>query len=118
MAAMMSSRVRVGGCTTAAVPANDTTPIRVCCGWSLTNARAAACAAASRVGSTSVARMLPDTSIARMIVSCCVGSVTSACGRAIAMIISVSATRNNTGGTCRRNRCPMPIASLTIARLA
>jgi hypothetical protein len=46
------------------------------------------------------------------------GSVTSACGRAIATIISVSADQEQDGGTWRRNRWPMPIASLTIARLA
>jgi len=80
--------------------------------------RAAACAAAMRVGFTSDARMLPDTSSARMTYSCWVGSVTVATGRAIATIISASATRNRIGGTCRRTRWPAPIASRTIDRLA
>ena len=62
--------------------------------------------------------MLPETSIARMIVSCCDGSVTTAAGRAIATIISVSAIRNRSGGTWRRKRLPAPIASRIIARLA
>ena len=93
-------------------------PILTLLGWSLMNARAASCAAASRVGFTSTARMLPDTSIARMTTSCCDGSVTTATGRAIATIISVSPTRNSAGGTCRRTRWPRPSASRTIDRLA
>ena len=95
----MSSRLRVGGCTTDAVAANDTTPIRALAGWSATKARAAACAAPMRFGSTSAARMLPDTSIARMIVSCCDGRVRVAVGRATATTSAVSASRNNSGGT-------------------
>ena len=62
--------------------------------------------------------MLPETSIARMTVSCCVGSVTTAAGRAMATIINVSASRNSSGGMWRRKRWPAPIASLTIVRLA
>ena len=99
IAPRMSSRLCVGVCTTDAVAANDTTPIRVVFGWSATNARAASCAATSRVGLTSVARMLPDTSIARITVSCADGSVTMASGRAIATSISASAARNRSGGT-------------------
>ena len=118
IAARMSSRLCVGGCTTDAVPANDTTPMRVVCGWSSTNARAASCAAARRLGSTSVARMLPDTSIARMIVSCCDGSITTAAGRAMATIISVSASRNSARRHVPAEALPAPIASRTIARLA
>ena len=118
MAARMSSRLCVGDWTTDAVAANETTPIRVVFGCSATNARAASCAAAMRLGLTSVARMLPDTSIAMMTVSCCDGSVTTAAGRAIARIIKVRATRNNAGGTCRRRRWPVPSASRMIERLA
>ncbi len=46
--------------------------------------------------------------------------MTSACGRAIATIMSVSASRNSTGGMWRRRRWPAPIASLTMreARIA
>ena len=95
IAARMSSRLCVGDCTTDAVAANDTTPMRVDFGCSATNARAASCAAAMRLGLTSVARMLPETSIARITVSCCDGSVTMAAGRAIATSISASATRNS-----------------------
>ena len=59
IAARMSSRLCVGDCTTDAVAANDTTPMRVVFGCSATNARAASCAATMRLGLTSVARMLP-----------------------------------------------------------
>ena len=87
MAATMSSRFCVGGWTTAAVPAKDTTPTRTPRGRSATNALAASCAATSRFGSTSLARMLPDTSMARMMVCCCIGSLTMAAGRATATSI-------------------------------
>ena len=118
MAARMSSRLCVGDCTTDAVAANETTPMRVVFGCSATNARAASCAAAMRLGLTSVARMLPDTSIARITVSCCDGSVTTAAGRAIATIISVNEARYRSGGTWRRRRPPAFCASRTIDRLA
>ena len=68
MAAIISSRLSVGAWATAAVPAKVTTPMRVPRGWSDTKDLAAACAAAIRLGSTSVARMLPEVSIARMTV--------------------------------------------------
>ena len=79
---------------------------------------AATCAAASRFGSTSVARMLPETSIASTTVSCCEGSVTTAAGRAIATIIAIRASRNRMGGMCRRSVCAGPSASRIIVRLA
>ncbi len=118
MAASRSSLVRVGACTSDAVPANDTTPMRVFCGWSSMKARAAACAAASRLGCTSLARMLPDTSMARMTVSFIDGSVTTAAGRATASSITMIDSRKRIGGIWRRIRCAGPIASLTMARLA
>ncbi len=118
IAAMMSSLFCVGGCTSAAVPANETTPMRALRGCSLTNALAATCDAVRRFGSTSAARMLPDTSIARMIVSCCDGSVITAVGRATATNSAVSASRNSTGGTCLRQPGPRPSASLTSDRFA
>jgi hypothetical protein len=114
----MSSRLCVGDCTTDAVAANETTPIRVDLGCSATKARAASCAAAMRLGFTSVARMLPETSIDRITVSCCDGSVTTAAGRAMARIISVKAARNMSGGTWRRRRWLAPSASFITERLA
>ena len=84
IAAMTSSRLRVGACATVAVPAKATTPMRTFSGCSATNCLAAFCAATRRLGSTSVARMLPEMSMARITVSCCVGSVIVACGRASA----------------------------------
>ena len=118
MAATRSSRLSVGGCTTCAVPANETMPTRTWRGSSARKALAAACDATRRLGLTSVARMLPDTSIARMMVSCCEGSVTTAIGRDAASSIAARASRNSAGGTWRRNPGPLPIASLTSDRLA
>jgi hypothetical protein len=118
MAVMRSSRLCVGACTSEAVPAKATTPMRVLRGVSATNAFAAACAALSRSGSTSLARMLPETSMDRMTVSCCEGSCTTAAGRAMAVIMSARDSRKSSGGTCRRKRWPAPMASFTMARLA
>ena len=81
-------------------------------------ALAASCAATSRLGSTSVARMLPDTSIARMMVCWFDGSTTTAIGRAAAISIATIASRNSSGGMWRRTLWPAPIASRTIDRLA
>ncbi len=92
--------------------------MRVVVGCAAMNAFAASCAATRRLGLTSLARMLPETSIARITVSCCEGSVSTAAGRATARIISVSATRNSSGGTCRRKPAPAPWASRINARFA
>ena len=105
-------------CATVAVPAKATTPTRTFSGCSATNCLAAFCAATRRLGSTSVARMLPEMSMARITVSCCVGRVTVACGRASASSMAPSARKNSAGGTWRRIRCPAPIASRTMVRLA
>jgi hypothetical protein len=110
--------LRVGACATVAVPANATTPMRTFSGCSATNCFAAFCAAISRFGSTSVARMLPEMSIARITVSCCVGSVIVACGRAIARSMAASARKKSSGGMWRLMRWPAPIASRTSPRLA
>ena len=106
-----SSRLSVGGCTSEATPAKVTTPIRVLRGCVCTNARAASCAAASRVGLTSVARMLPDTSIARITVSCCAGSVTVAAGRPTDTSSSAIASRKRAGGRWRSRPRPGPADS-------
>ena len=118
MAAWRSSRFCVGGCTSDAVPAKATMPMRVERGCSLMKVLAAFCAAVMRSGSTSFARMLPETSSDRMMISCWEGSLTTAAGRATAAIMIASATRNSSGGTWRRKRCPAPMASFTIVRLA
>ena len=112
-----SSRLRVGGCTSAALPAKATTPTRVLLGVSLMKARAAACAAARRVGLTSSARMLPETSMARITVSCCEGSVTTAAGRASASSMTMKAASSSAGGRWRRKLERLPSAVLTSARL-
>ena len=118
IAAIMSSRLLVGACTTAAVPAKATTPTRTSRGRSVTKALAASCAATIRLGSTSVARMLPDTSIARMMVRCDSGSVITAIGRAIATSKVPMASSSSTGGTWRRQPGPLPSAALATATLA
>ena len=113
IAATRSSRFSVGGCTTSAVPANVTMPARMSCGNSCTNVLAAFCAATIRLGSTSVARIDSDTSIARITVRASDGSVMTAVGRAAASSAATIASRNSSGGTCRRKRCVGLIADLT-----
>ena len=116
-------RLRPGprGCAWAAARPTPSPRTRRCraarrAAWSWTNALAAACAAAMRVGSTSAARMLSDTSIARMIVCWFDGSVTVAVGRAMAMIAAIVASRNSAGGTWRRMRWVRPIACMDQAQ--
>ena len=72
-------------------------------GRSRRNVFAASCAAARRVGLTSVTRMLSDTSIASMIEDLAHGSVTDATGRAAANSSTEQAIKSNAGGTCRRH---------------
>ena len=115
MAASTSSRLSVGGCTSAAVPAKLTTPTRTLRGSAATKARAAFCEATRRLGSTSVARMLPDTSMARMTVRCTEGRVSTAVGRAAASSSAASASNSSKGGTWRRQPLRRPIASFTSA---
>jgi hypothetical protein len=118
IAAMTSSRLVVGACTTAAVPAKDTTPTFTSRGRFLTKALAASCAATSRFGLTSSARMLPETSIARMMVRCDSGSVITAMGRATA---SSSVPRPAAAAAAARGGAspgPCPAPALATARLA
>ena len=56
--------------------------------------------------------------MARMMVWCWDGKVMTAAGRAIARIITVSATRKSKAGMCRRNLWLVPIASFTMLKLA
>ena len=116
--ATTSSRLSVGACTTAAVPANDTTPMRTLRGKPATKVLAASCAATMRLGLTSVARMLPDTSIARMMVCSREGSFSLAIGRALATSSTATAASSSAGGRWRRQPGPAPIACLTSATLA
>ena len=113
---MTSSRLRVGACTTAAVPAKETTATLTLRGSSATKALAASCAATSRFGWTSAARMLPETSIARTIVSCADGRVISAAGRDEREQQRASASSSSAGGTWRRQALRLPIASLAPGR--
>ena len=99
IAATTSSRLSVGGCTMAAVPANETTPTRTARGSSATKALAAFCEATRRFGSTSVARIEPDTSIASTMVCSTSGRVITAVGRAVATSKAVKASSSMAGGT-------------------
>ena len=118
IAATRSSRLRVGGCTTEAVPAKATIPTLTLRGSSAKNALAASCDAARRLGLTSVARMLPDTSMASMMVCWSDGKVTTANGREEATSMAVNDSKNSTGGTWRLKVWPLPMASRTMDRLA
>ena len=98
IAVTRSSRLVVGSCATCALPAKATMPTFTVRGNSLMKLLAASCAATSRLGSTSAARMLPDTSIARMMVSRWDGSMTIALGRASATSITTTPRRSRSGG--------------------
>src|SRR3982750_2907287 len=108
----------VGGCTRMANEAKATMPICTLGGWSAMNFLAAACEAWMRLGGTSLARIDPDTSIARITVPRDDASVTTAAGRATAMISTVTASSSRGGGRWRRQPAELPIALLTSARLA
>ena len=108
----------VGACTSTAAEANATMPICTSAGWFLMNSLAASCAATMRDGSTSRARIEPDTSIERITVARDEASSTTAAGRATATISTVIAASSRAGGTCRRQATLLPIACLTMARLA
>lgn len=73
-----------GRAVVSAPRSNATTPMSTLSGCAATNARAARCAPASRVGATSSAPMLLDTSRARMTVPAVRGTGTMAAGPAVA----------------------------------
>jgi hypothetical protein len=77
-AASARERSSVGGTATTARDANETTPTRNVCGTFLRKASAAALAAPSRVGLTSVAFIDRDVSIARSTVASSRGTETVA----------------------------------------
>ena len=118
MAAMTSSRLVVGACTTAAVPANETTPTRTSRGRLLTKDLAASCEATSRLGLTSSARMLPETSIASMIVRSASGSVMMAVGRDTANSSADRPAASAAAAHGAASRGPCPSASLATCTLA
>ena len=80
MALTSDARSSVAAWTTCALPANVTSPTSMFLGRSRRNSFAASCAAARRVGLTSLTRMLSDTSMASMIDDLAHGSVTDASG--------------------------------------
>ena len=92
----------VGLTSTVAIPANETMPRLTPGVRSSTNWVAASCAAASRLGATSVASMDSETSMASITVARFRGSLVSAVGPASATVSSTRPTRINAIGTCRQ----------------
>ena len=86
-----------------AADANDTIPTRIPAGSCFTNEWAAALAASSRVGATSVAFMEPETSMARMTVESSRGTARTIVGRASPITRNAMATRYSAAGTWRRH---------------
>ena len=86
---------------------NDTRPILTPFGTFLENSSIACCAAPSRVGFTSFARIEPETSTSSTTVAWLDGTDTVARGRASAADAAASASRNSASGIQRRHglRC-------------
>ena len=100
-AASTAARSSVGRCVTSADPPNATTAMRTDDGCFAMNDRAAAFAASSRDGNTSVAAMLFDTSNASTTVPSRCGSVTDATGRVSDSTMTAMAAMSSAGPTCR-----------------
>ena len=88
-------RSEVGGTATVAVPEKVTTPTWTDRGTSSTNCSTACCAASSRCGFTSVARIEFDVSSATMTDARCSGTTCSCAGRANASTVIAIAARNS-----------------------
>jgi hypothetical protein len=104
MAAVTWVESSVGTWTEKPLSLKATTPMRTVGGWRATNARAAALAASIRVGARSSAAMLPETSKTSMTVPSTRGTLTTACGRAIAITTRKRPRRRQAAGIRRRNR--------------
>ena len=105
----------VGATASWANPENSTRPILVSSPCVSTNLRTAACAAASRLGSTSVAHIEPETSRARITVELEIGTSALTCGRAAATPRSPRLAMTSATGRCRRQRRLGPTAVRTRA---
>jgi hypothetical protein len=92
----------VGATRTVASPENETRPTFSGWGMRSTNEDAAVCAAAMRVGETSVACIESDTSMATMIVARSRGTRVTRVGLATATTRLARASRSAAAGTCRR----------------
>jgi len=93
-ASRTASRSLVGASSTLAPVENVTTPMRVPLGAAATNARAAACAAADRVGARSSARIEPEVSMQITTVASCEGTREKNRGPPIAIASAAPETRN------------------------
>ena len=103
-AARAASRSVVGRSTTVARVENETMPIEYPSGATSRKVRAAATAAASREGFTSVAVIEREVSSARMTVACSPGTESVARGRATPTINAASATSARANGSSLRMR--------------
>jgi hypothetical protein len=103
MALRTRSRSVPGGTSTVADPAKETRPRLIGAGSWPTNDWAAALAASSREGWTSVASIEMETSMARMIVARSLGTCSLRVGRARATTIEARARSRRAAGTWRRH---------------
>ena len=112
-AAFAAARSALGSEVVSAPWSNPTTPMSTVSGWASMNARAACCAAASRLGATSSALMLLDTSIARMTVPALRPTGSEAAGPATATASSATPPRENhsPSGRLRRPATETPAAA-------
>ena len=94
----MTSRSVVGGAATWGSPANAISATRTFGGIFFRNFRTASCAAASRVGLTSVACIDPETSTTTTTVARSEATRTVRCGRASAIQSDASASSAIAGG--------------------
>ncbi len=99
----IAARSRVGDWTAMPPSLKATTPTMTPDGCRSTKAFAASRAAAMRVGSTSVAAMLPETSKARTTMPSFRGTLTLACGLARAKVARVNPTSIRAAGKRRRS---------------
>ena len=101
--AMTAAWSVVGSARTAVVPEKVTTPTLKVSGSPSTNVAAAARAASSRFGATSVASIERETSIATMTVARSWGTRMSISGRAVATARVTRARTKAAAGACRRH---------------
>ena len=95
---------------------NETRPIFTPFGTRSANAPIACCAAPSRVGLTSAARIEPETSTSSTTVARFAGTETDAFGRASAVDAAASASRNNASGAQRRHDLRVPATDASRSR--
>ena len=101
-AARTASRSSVGRSTVCGASENATSPICSSSGTRSRKRSAAALAAVSRVGATSVAFIEPDVSVTSITDAFSIGTATVVSGRASASVSPASARQSSAVGTIRR----------------